>query len=440
MPSKNNLCDIDGILNEKQGSCVTQHLPNRVAVEYEIHFDTSLRVPYAFHWNGVKQPDGRIAKTPKGQIATIRALVKQGDKIGIYLGSDASPDFRKELLYPITVGSNDIKVVIRTRTDKRDDVAEVEDGPKNVATAHGDKQDQYKGTLTGDIWMRFSHRYTAQEAAAYFQQAGETDTGIADALAMIYGGSVTKEAGFSAQFTGKPACKVNFQVNGTDVNCRNNIKNGYSFEGQCLPRVHPRAWIAVLQAARDSGMTSLEISSIWRPLLGSAAHRLGLGFDVKSVKDAEGHPVVFDRGNTNLWSSDEEKAAHADWVQSEKDLDTAGREQKDAQVGVKKAKGTEGKAAAEQRKKDADDAAKKARDKREKAKQNFKDKHKGTAADSFEQALLKNPLVKQLYDPLLMDDNTQDKIEQTPNRLRPGNEDTHKNHLHITVQDHYLIP
>jgi len=440
MTNKTNQCDVEGVLNEAQGSCVTQHLPSHVAVEYEIHFDTSLRVPYAFHWNGVKQPDGRIAKTPKGQIATIRALVKQGDKIGIYLGSDASPDFRKELLYPITAGSNDIKVVIKTKPGKNNDVAEVEAGPKNVATAHGDKQDQYKGALTGDIWMRFSHCYTAQEAAAYLQQAGETDTGMAAALATIYGGSVTKDAGFSVQFTGKPTCKVNFQPGGTDGNCTENIKNGYSFGGQCLPRVHPRAWIAVLQAARDSGTTSLEISSSWRPMLGSAAHRLGLGFDVKSVKDAKGNPAVFDRSNTKLWSSDEEKTAHADWVESEKELDAAGREQNDAQTGLKNAKGAEGKVAAEQRKKAAADAATKAIRKREVAKKGFQDAHNGTITDTFEQALLKNPLVKQLYDPILMDDDTQDKVNPSPNRLRPGNEAMHKNHLHITAQDRYLIP
>lgn len=44
-----NQCDIEGVLNDKQGSCVTQHLPTRIALEYEIHFDTDLRLPYAFH-------------------------------------------------------------------------------------------------------------------------------------------------------------------------------------------------------------------------------------------------------------------------------------------------------------------------------------------------------------------------------------------------------
>lgn len=438
MANTGSQCDIEGVLNEKQGSCVTQHLPGRIAVEYEIHFDTTLNLPYAFHWNGVIQPDGRVAKTGRSQIARIRALVRPGQTVGLYLGSDASPEFRTELLYPITVGSNDIKVVIKTKAGLHDSTAEARLKTANLPTGHGDLRDEYEGALTGDIWMRFSHRYTAAEATTILSQASDGDQGLAEAIRAIYGGAVSKQAGLTVQFAGKHALQIRFQ-SGVDSNCVANIKNGYGFGAQCLPRLHPKSWIALLQAARDAGIASVEITSGWRPMFGSAGHRIGLGLDVKSAKTTAGDDVVFDRSNQHLWHGHEERDAHHEWVEAEKDLERANVELKKAIAAEKKAKGV-GKEDAEMRRMEADAEAVQARRARDKAKGDFKDRHNNSVADSFEQSLLKNPLVKQLFDPLLMDANTVDNVEPAPNRLRPGNEATHKNHLHITARDIHLLP
>ena len=437
--SANTQCDIKGLLNEQENSCVTQHLPAQVAVTYEIHFDQKLRLPYAFYWNGVKQPENKVLKPKQATaILTIQALVKEGDKIGLYLGSDASPEFRQELLYPLTVGSKDIKAIIKTKKDPQDDVAEL----KPVTPTDADKnstESRYEGWLTGDIWMRFSHRYSAKEATAHFLNAGEKDTGIAKAIADLYGGSVNTKTGYSVQFDNKNNCQIIFQT-GSDANCRANIKKGYDFAREGLPRVHPRTWIAFLQAARDCSISSMEITSGWRPMFGSATHRIGLGLDVKSAKRTDGNSGIFDKKNNNLWHSEEEKVTHAEWVASEQKLTEARIALENARKEIKQAQGADGTRDANQREEQAKDAVKDAEEFRDEAKKTFKKKHKGSVVDSFEQALMKNPLVKQLFDPLLMDTNTRDQQDADANVNKSGNETNHQNHLHVSANDFYLLP
>ena len=61
-------------------------------------------------------------------------------------------------------------------------------------------------------------------------------------------------------------------------------------------------------------------------------------------------------------------------------------------------------------------------------------------ADTFENVLFKNPLIRQVFEPLVMDANTRDNVEPEVNRYSVGNEVTHKNHLHVTAVDAYLTP
>jgi len=437
--SANTQCDIKGLLNEQENSCVTQHLPAQVAVTYEIHFDQKLRLPYAFYWNGVKQPENKVLKPKQATaILTIQALVKEGDKIGLYLGSDASPEFRQELLYPLTVGSKDIKAIIKTKKDPQDDVAEL----KPVTPTDADKnstESRYEGWLTGDIWMRFSHRYSAKEATAHLLNAGEKDTGIAKAIADLYGGSVNTKTGYSVQFDNKNNCQIIFQT-GSDANCRTNIKKGYDFAWEGLPRVHPRTWIAFLQAARECSISSMEITSGWRPMLGSATHRIGLGLDIKSVKKSDGSTAVFDKTNKSLWQSEEEKTAHTEWIDAERKFAEAKISLVNAKKGVIQAKGEVGIQDAKQREAQAKDSCDEASRITKQKKLKFENKHKNSTTGDFQQILAKSPLIKQIFDPLLMDIDTQDQQEADANLNQSNNEQTHQNHLHITANDIYLLP
>jgi hypothetical protein len=74
------------------------------------------------------------------------------------------------------------------------------------------------------------------------------------------------------------------------------------------------------------------------------------------------------------------------------------------------------------------------------AKQTYGVNHKGSFAETFEKALFKNRLIRQVFEPLVMDANTRDKAEPEVNRYITANEITHKNHLHVTAVDAYLLP
>lgn len=174
-------------------------------------------------------------------------------------------------------------------------------------------------------------------------------------------------------------------------------------------------------------------------MTGKSPHRIGLGLDVKSVRTTDGQNVVFDKSHQKLWKNDEERLAHQEWVDSETDLEDAKRELAEARAATKKASGG-GKTIAEARAKIAARAVQDAERNREEAKDAFQKKHASSVANTFEQSLLKNPMVNQLFDPIMMDINTLDKVAPAPNRLRSGNEALHGNHLHVTARDSYLLP
>lgn len=181
-------CDVKGLLNDAQASCVKSHVAGLIPVEYEIHFDKAMRLPYAVNWNGEKQPSSRVAMTSGEAVATVRIMARSGEKVGLYLGSDASPQFRQEILFPITVGHKDIRVVIHDKEGLQDHVAEVSMDERHIQrdvqeAGRADRVDIYKGNfLTGDVWMQCSHPYTVAQALAIAAEAAESDDGVLAAL------------------------------------------------------------------------------------------------------------------------------------------------------------------------------------------------------------------------------------------------------------------
>lgn len=453
-------CDVEGWLNEEEQSCVATHVVGLRAVEFYLHFATydgssSLPngLPYAVNWNGKKQPDKKVALLPvekrdnqTGQVIrqanVIRVLARPGQKVSLYLGSDASVDFRTVALYTVTVGSNDVRVDIHDKTGKHDDSDALTLVEKDVPTSHGDKMDKYQAALTGDIWMRFSHKYSVDEALTYATAVGlERDAEIIAVLKAVYSGQVGK--GNYTTMLGGQKCRISFQQ-AVDKSAEANIKNGYNFATECQPRVHPHTWIATLQAARNAKVTALELSSGWRPYIGSKAHRLGLGFDVKYFQQQEGIQRSFDTRSPQLYASDAEKEAHLALVAAAKAKNDADKALKVAQDAEKRAWGEEGERLAEERVKAAKKVAQDAKLVEEEKRAAFDKIHQTTDMWSFERELLLNPLVKQVLDPFYVDLNTEDNkpghISVEPNRQIKGDEINHKNHLHITARDKYLQP
>lgn len=76
-------------------------------------------------------------------------------------------------------------------------------------------------------------------------------------------------------------------------------------------------------------------------MLGSATHRISLGPDIKSVKNSDASTAIFDKNNSYLWQNNDEKLAHAKWVESEQNLAEANIAFNDTIKEVKQAKGEE---------------------------------------------------------------------------------------------------
>jgi hypothetical protein len=222
-------------------------------------------------------------------------------------------------------------------------------------------------------------------------------------------------------------------------NPRDNITD-FDLYRDGLPRVHPQAWFAVIEAAQAAGVHQVNTTSAWRPMLGSIAHRTGLALDVGQIdkkrlnrENLEGTGRDF--GNV----SEEEKRLF-------KEKEAADTEAKAAEVTLKKEQAAMKKFQAEQLKaaeKDTETAADlaktlkaaTARDEAAKTKSSDankawdaeRDKNEPTAVKAFRKC------VSQVFDPWLMDGNTQDKVEPVPNLQTTGNEKLHNNHLHVTV-------
>jgi len=466
MPDHSKTCDVEGVLNENQGSCVTQHVAGLRVVEYLITFDQVLsNLPYAVNWNGRKQPEQTVAHLPKKNPAKIQIMARQGQTVALYLGSDASPEFRKEPLYSVTVGSNDIEVQITyvAGNTHSDQPAVGQPVKTNVKSDHGDLKDVYNAVLTGDIWMQFSHKYTLAEAQAYASAIGEVDVGLLAFLALVYGGQVA-QSGARVVFANGQVCKITFQSD-ADKNCKEHIRTYAEqggFSGACLPRVHPNTWLAFLRALRDNAIEAAEISSSWRPRTGSYGHRIGLGLDVTTITK-DGRTRVLNNSNANLWGNEEEKQAHREWQDRTAEQQVAQREFDAAQKAAdmasdgfdKKGSGRNWKKeqypnweAIDQREVRAKRAVSEANGRSESSKDKFNEKHKPTPLGAFENSLLAQvDLVKQVFSPFVMETEMGDKIAPSVNPDRSdrpapvdSNEHLHRNHLHITATDAYLNP
>jgi hypothetical protein len=412
----------------------------------------NLSIPYAVAIDGVIS--ATFAKKPlrvSGENGKITVSVKQGQRVHLHLNSDAHPEFRTQAVYAVTAGDRDILIKITEKVGKHTD----SDTPTKVVDADAIKEaakteDTYIAALTGDIWMKVSHKYTAAEAEA--RLPATASAAVRSAVASIYAGlkknvlEITEPAAADA-----PArtLKVLFADSG---NPKNNITN-YELLADGVTRVHPAGYESLFTSALRQGITSMTLSSCWRPMIGSIAHRAGLGLDVswlggtnlnreelrvpKKRKEGAGN----DKDNV----TDAEVKAFDEYEQALVTTKKAEAEKKAAETALAAAKKS-GDAAATEAAQQRATAAGKALGKAQEeipnkldAWNNARDAGEPAHARQFRVALLKCVCVRQLFDPWFMDANTKDSTEPEPNMQKSDNETLHAHHLHITVDDPKIL-
>jgi len=333
--------------------------------------------------------------------------------VALFLNSDVHPDFRRCPVYAVVVGDNDVLVRIKEQKGRIGHARAV----AGTATARPPSQpggrptDCYDSLLTGDIWMQISHKYTVEEVST--RMAADTPPAVAAAVRSIYSGLA------------QPRLVLNFPPSDSTAAQTLSVRfaeadNALANTTHCplltevLPRTHPAAFAALLTEARNAGVTEMLVTSCWRPMLGSIVHRAGLGLDVTYIANATqrvninrvGLTLPSTRRNENI--TDREKKLFDEYVAAKK---------RAAENGVESHK-TE-------------------RDKREGWNEE-RNKNEPALVRKLRDQLNENSSISQIFDPWYMAARTGDHTAYA-NEQRPGNEKTHADHMHLTVNEPKIL-
>lgn len=404
-------------------------------------FDTSatsstLKIPYCVAVNG----DVVLHKDKPGRIVhnqSFSVTVDAGSEVSLYLNSDAHPSRRTQAVYKVTPNERDIYVTVTEKTGKSADA----DTPVFKKTEG--QVDKYTAPLTGDIWMKVSYKYTKADAEALIPASA--DAGVRTAVLDIY--NELKGNTLSIACAAPAGRVVTVKFNDSD-NPKSNINN-YELKRDGLTRVHPLGFFALFDAAREAACSQMTMSSCWRPLLGSIAHRAGLGLDVSYLEDSASKVTVnrqelVKKGAADYaWVTDEEKRLYGVYQAAKPTATKAAADLKAAEAAVAKAKNdpvaltaaTKARDAARTRKAEADKALADAKS----AWNTERDAHEPSVIKSFRTQLAASAHIKQLFDPWMMDENTRDAKSAAANEQKSSNETLHAHHLHITVAESELL-
>ncbi len=443
--------------NTKGVTDVSLVAQREVTYVFKATSSSNLNIPYAVAVNAktLAAYDKKPSRV-SGKSGKFTTIVNRGDKVSLYLNSDAHPSYRKNAVYEVTVGDRDIVVTVTEKSGKHSD----SDKPSLITSKSTEKPptvDNYTAPLTGDIWMKVSHKYASSEVDALMPQ-GTSLEAIA-AIKSIYDGLAKATLNVNIVAKGAQSAKSLTVTFDDSNNPKENIA-AYNLLADGLPRVHPGGYAALLNAALDNDITTLTVSSCWRPMLGSIAHRAGLGLDVNFVGKTRMNRQELRSAFEGKNPSKKGDADDADNVTSAEV--TAFGEYEQAIVDAKKARAMSdaAKRALDTAKKsgntDAVAIAQKASDEKalaareaataeaakNKAWNNERDAGEPANTRLFRASLLKCSCVTQLFDPWFMDANTKDQVDPEPNMQRgpsTGNERLHSHHLHITVHEPKIL-
>lgn len=398
----------------------------------------NLAIPYAVALNGTVLPEYEEKPRSLGGDRKIKLKVAPGSKIALYLNSDARQGFRTHPVYAVEVGRHDVEIDITERLGRGNTETAVLGPPVCIQEANGRRFDRYDAALTGNIWMKVSHRYTREEASKLMP--ADAAPIIRAAVLSIF--SPLPSPALAITFPARQeepahAITLAFQeqqsVNANTAYC--------PLLQEVLPRTHPLCYLALITEARASGITRLRVTSAWRPSFGSIVHRAGLGLDVDYVESGGAQLTIARRP-----LSDGSKQGGENVSQEEKQLfDEMKKKQAEfsstkvlAAGCAKAAADSPGNASLAEKCRAAAEQVKIAADAAAKAKDAWKNKMESadpTMMKSLRSRLSARPDVHQILDPWYMDFDTQDKRPGAPNEHRPGVEKAHNNHLHITIKE-----
>jgi len=393
------------------GNVVTVTVEALRTVCYE--FDTQvtnadLALPYAVEING--HVESAYASKPRALSKGERKInlhIAPGSKVALYLNSDAHPDFRRQPVYALTVGEHDVLVKIKERIGRIGHETATLGAPLCHSGPGGSLCDVYEAALTGDIWMQISHLYTVEEADKRLPH--DIAQPIRQAVLSIYQGLARPELRIENRLRLRFIESDNIRHTTTDCPLLSGV----------LPRTHPCAYAALIMEALATGVTEVQVSSCWRPMLGSIVHRAGLGLDVDYLEDPKQRVHINRASLTSPTSSPSENVSS-----EERRLYQAYEKIKSQPIPTTR----EGQAA----RKEAEAAALKDWN-------NARDLNEPASVRNLRSRLQANSLIHQTLDPWYMNYDTANHTTNKPNEQITSVEKIHKNHLHITVREPKIL-
>jgi hypothetical protein len=395
--------------NETPKSCLDCKVEKKITVTYVIKptgtkSSKSLAgLPYAIAIDGVCPPEFKDKPGKAvGPIPTITVKgVAVGKSVSLFLGSDAKAVYRQKAIYKVIAGENNIKVTVQ---EKHGINAKDTDIPTLTKSENG--TDIYSAHLTGDIWLSFSHKFTSNEVDGLVPES--LSVLAKEAVKKIYDGKFDAGAGTYLSVAFEHPLKIKWS---TSANVKENVSK-YDERADVHTRVNPRTYAALIQAAEMAKLDQIDLSSGWRPMLGSVLHRIGLGLDVAVITK--------DKKTTSVSRT---SAAKRELARAEKELKDANKSspRDPAKVAAAKSKVTALKSALPT-----------------KLKKEAEDTDPSDFAAYRKELASSQDIVKQIFDPWKMDVDATDKTDATANVLTSGNETLHATHLHITAVDEGL--
>ena len=451
-------------LDKETATDVKVVVKRRVTYIFIAKSSENLSIPYAVSINGAVpakyQDKPKRVSGANGEILIENLNVD--DKVALYLNSDAHPSYRTAPVYEVTVQDKDIQVTVTEKSGKHSDSdqpTQVKD--KDAAIEAKKTVDTYTAPLTGDIWMKVSHKYTSAEVDALIP--ADTSPEVIAAVKSIYAILSKAELKMGLPAKGADEARTLTVVFEDSQNPRANI-TAYTLLSDGLTRVHPGGYAALFNAALENNIPSLTLTSCWRPMLGSIAHRAGLGLDVNMVGGTrmnreelrnsllpstktgkDGKKVSTPAANAGNNNDQDNVTDQEVTLFKEYEDAIVARKQADAESDAAKNALKNSKLTADERAKAverlkaatvAQDSATKRRNQAEKAWNDERNTHEPDNIKLYRASLLKCSCVKQLFDPWFLDGDTQDKVDPEVNMQRgpsTTNERLHAHHLHVTV-------
>jgi hypothetical protein len=108
--------DFSCTINDTPGSVVQAPCTQKCRVTYLFKFKSPLNMPYAVAVNGATLSE--FAARPRKTTARISLLVHSGERVSLFLNSDAHPDYRNHAVYSVTPDGHDIEVTIHEKNGK----------------------------------------------------------------------------------------------------------------------------------------------------------------------------------------------------------------------------------------------------------------------------------------------------------------------------------